>query len=88
MFLNFTDMKIAIESAQYDCDRESYKGWVWLRICGKHSECDQRQNIVSKCEALYKKCKGCIWLGGGAKIGSTPLPRGSNVRGEKGMHRE
>ena len=25
----------------------------------------------------------CLWLGGGAKIGSTPLPRGSNVRGEE-----
>ena len=25
----------------------------------------------------------CLWLGDGAKIGSTPLPRGSNVRGER-----
>ena len=25
----------------------------------------------------------CLWLEGGAKIGSTPLPRGSNVRGER-----
>ena len=31
-------MKFAIESALYDCDRNSCKDWVWSKTCGEHRQ--------------------------------------------------
>ena len=31
-------MNVAIESAHCGSERNSYKEWVWLNMCGKHNQ--------------------------------------------------
>ena len=43
-------MNVTIETAHHDAKKILCNDWVWLKMCGNHSRCDQRHNIIPKCD--------------------------------------